>query len=61
MNSLKINVKGKLNNSEMDISKVNEFNFLNKEVPEFTRRWSKNLVNVRSPSYLKQKTFEYCL
>ena len=45
----------------MDISKVNEFNFLNKEVPEFTRRWSKNLVNVRSPSYLKQKTFEYCL
>ena len=45
----------------MDISKVNEFNFLNEEVPEFTRRWSKNLVNVRSPSYLKQKPFEYCL
>ena len=41
---------------EMDIWKVNEFNFLNEEVEEFTTRWSQNLVNVRSPSYLKQKS-----
>ena len=46
---------------EMDIWKVNEFNFLNEEVEEFTGRWTQNLVNVRSHSYLKQKTFEYCL
>ena len=46
---------------EMDIWKVNEFNFLNEEVEEFTSRWSQNLVNVRSPSYLKQKIFECCL
>ena len=46
---------------EMVIWKVNEFNFLNEEVEEFTSRWSQNLVNVRSPSYLKQKIFEYCL
>ena len=46
---------------EMDLWKVNEFNFLNEEVEEFTSRWSQNLVNVRSPSYLKQKIFEYCL
>ena len=46
---------------EMDIWKVNEFNFLNEEVEEFTSRWSQNLVNARSPSYLKQKIFEYCL
>ena len=45
----------------MDIWKVNEFNFLNEEVEGFTSRWSKNLVNVRSPSNLKQKDFEYCL
>ena len=45
----------------MDIEKVNEFNFLNEEVEEFTSRWSENLVNVRSSSYLKQKTFEFCL
>ena len=36
---------------EMDIEKVNEFNFLNEEVEEFTSRWSQNFVNVRSPSY----------
>ena len=41
---------------QMDIQKVNEINFLNEEVEEFTSRWSQNLVNVRSPSYLKQKT-----
>ena len=46
---------------EMDIWKVNEFNFLNEEVEDFTSRWSQNLVNVRSPSYLKQKIVEYCL
>ena len=46
---------------EMDIWKVNEFNFLNEEVEDFTSRWSQNLVNVRSPSYLKQKIFECCL
>ena len=45
---------------EMDISKVNEFNFLNKEVEEFTSSWNENLFNVRSPSYLKEKIFEYC-
>ena len=45
----------------MDIWKVNEFNFLNEEVQEFTSRRTQNLVNIRSPSYLKQKTFEYCL
>ena len=46
---------------EKDILKVNQVNFLNKDVEEFTSRWSQNLVNVRSPSYLKQKNFEYCL
>ena len=46
---------------EKDILKVNQVNFLNKDVEEFTSRWSQNLVNVRSPSYLNQKTFEYCL
>ena len=66
MNSLKIhceNNKRKLNNMEQvhmgyrkrDIWKVNEFNFLNEEVEEFTSRWSQNLVNVRNSSYLKQK------
>ena len=44
----------------MDIWKVNEFNFVNEEVEESTSRWSQNLVNVRSPGYLKQRTFEYC-
>ena len=39
----------------MDIWKVNEFNFLNEEVREFTNRWSQNLINVRGPSYLIQK------
>ena len=46
---------------EMDIWKVNEFNFLNEEVDKFTSRASQNLVNVRSASYLEEKTFEYCL
>ena len=45
---------------EMDIWKVNEFNFLNEEVEEFTSKWSQNLVKVRSTSYLKQNIFEYC-
>ena len=45
---------------KMDIWKVNDFNFINEEVEEFTTRSSENLVNVRSPSYLKQKNFEYC-
>ena len=45
---------------KMDIWKVNEFKFLNEEVEELTRRWSQNLVNVKSRSYLKQKIFEYC-
>ena len=43
-----------------DIEKVNEF-FLNEEVEEFTSRWSQSLVNLKSPVYLKQKTFKYCL
>ena len=34
---------------EMDIEKVNEFNFLNEEVEEFTRRCQSS-ANVRSPS-----------
>ena len=38
----------------MDIEKVNEFN-LNEEVEEIMSRWSQSLVNVRSPSYLKQQ------
>ena len=46
---------------EMSIWIVNEFNFLNVEVKEFTSRWSQNLVNVKSPCYLRQKTFKYCL
>ena len=46
---------------EMDIWKVNEFNFLNKEVEEVIRRWSKNLVNLRSPSYSKAQLLENCL
>ena len=45
----------------MDIWKVNEFNFVNGEVEEFTSKWRKNLVDLRSPSYVKEKTFEYCL
>ena len=46
---------------EKDIWKLNEFNFLNEEVEEFTCKWSENLVNLGNPSYLKQKTFECCL
>ena len=38
----------------MHIWKINEFNFLNKEVEEFTSRWSQ--VNLRNPSCLKEKT-----
>ena len=45
----------------MDIEKVNEFDFLNEGVEEFISRWNQNLVNVRSPSYLTEKIFEYCL
>ena len=44
----------------MDIQKVNEFNYLNEKVEEFTSRWSQSLVNVRIPSYLKQNSFKYC-
>ena len=40
---------------EMDNWKVNEFNFLNEKVEEFSNQWSPNLVNVRSPSYLMKK------
>ena len=45
----------------MDIVKVNVFIFLNDEAEEFTSRSSQSLVDVRSPSYLKQETFKYCL
>ena len=45
----------------MNIWNVNEFNFLNEEDEEFTSRWSQKLVNVRTPSYVKQGNFEYCL
>ena len=44
----------------MDIEKVSEFNFLNEEIEEFTSSWNQTLVNVRGPSYLKRKIFEYC-
>ena len=30
---------------EKDILKVNQVNFLNKDVEEFTSRWSQNVVN----------------
>ena len=30
----------------MDFEKVNEFNFLNEEVEEFTSSWSQSLVNI---------------
>ena len=46
---------------EMDIWNVHEFNFWSEEVEEFTRKWSQSLVNVRSPRYLKEKTFEFSL
>ena len=69
MNSLKIkpqkcqSVKGKLNNMEqvqieyckINIWKVDEFNILNEEVEELTKRWSPTCINIKSPSYLKQK------
>ena len=45
----------------MDTAKVNEFNFCTEEVEELTSRWSQSLINARNPSYVKQKTFEYCL
>ena len=38
----------------MDIQKVNEFDFLNEEVEEFTSKWSKNLVNLISLRYLNE-------
>ena len=44
----------------MDIWKANEFKVLKEEVEKFTNRGSHNLINVRSPSDLKQKTFKYC-
>ena len=34
---------------EMDIWKVNEFDFSNEEVEKFTCKWSQNLVNVIIP------------
>ena len=42
-------------NSEMDIWKVNDFNFLIEEVEEFLNRWSMYLVNVRSPANWSKK------
>ena len=46
---------------EMDFEKINEFNFLNEELEEFMTRWVQSLASVRSPSYLNQKLFDYCL
>ena len=46
---------------EMVIEKAIDFDFLNEEIEEFTSKWIQCLVIVRSPSYLKQNTFEYCL
>ena len=45
----------------MDLWKLNEFNFLNKEVEEFASTWSQNLVNLRNSIYLQKKTFAQCL
>ena len=42
---------------ERVVWKVNKFNFLNEKVEKFTSRWGKNLLNVRSANYLKQKMF----
>lgn len=42
----------------MGIRKVDELNFLNKEVEEFISRWSWSLINARSPNYFKEKTFD---
>ena len=39
----------------MDILKVNKFKLLNEEVEEYISRWSENLSNLRSPTYLKDK------
>ena len=39
-----------IENWEMDIWKVNDFNCLNEEVEQFSNQWSPYLVNVRSPS-----------
>ena len=38
---------------EIDIERVNEFNFLKEEVEEFTSRWSQSLVIVKSLIQLK--------
>ena len=45
----------------MVIEKVNELEILNEKVYQLMGRYSQILVNVRNPSYLKPKTFEYCL
>ena len=42
----------------MGIEKVPDFNFVSEKVGKFTSIWSQSLVKVRSPSYLKQKTFD---
>ena len=38
-----------------DIEKVNDFNFLYKEVEKFMSRRRQSLVNFKSPVYMKQK------
>ena len=53
--------QAQIENLDMDIWKVNKFNILNEEVEKISSRWSPYLVNARSPSYLKHKTFVYCL
>ena len=40
---------------KIDIWAVNEFKFLNEEAEVFTSKQSQNLVDVRNPSYFKQK------
>ena len=35
----------------MDIEKVNELDFLNEEVEEFTRRWGQSLVKDTAKTY----------
>ena len=37
------------------------YGVMKRKIQPLTSRLSQNLVNIRSSSYLKQKTFEYCL
>ena len=62
MNSLKISYRNvKILNGNVN-EKVNDFRFLNEEAEEFKISWSRSwATTVESPSYLKEKSFKYCL